>query len=180
MEALQIFIQGFLLNAGLIIAIGAQNAFVLAVGLARQHVLAVVLVSASGDALLITIGVLVGAVSGGGWADALSLAGVLFLLWFGCRAARAVFATSALQTATLPQSRRAAVITAVALSMLNPHAILDMTIIFGGFATQLPPPQKISFAIGGVAMSFAWFFGLGYGAALCAPLLSKPSTWRVY
>jgi len=180
MDWFHIFIQGFLLNAGLIIAIGAQNAYVLAVGLAGRHVLPIVLVSSIGDALLITIGVLIGAAGGDSiWADILSLLGALFLLWFGTRASKAVFAKSALAAAPLPKNLKAAIFTAIALSVLNPHAILDMTVIFGGVAAQLPAEHKTPFAAGGAVMSFVWFFGIGYGARLCAPWLSKPSTWRV-
>lgn len=181
MDDLHIFLKGFLLNAGLIGAIGMQNAFILAVGLARRFVLPVVLVCAVGDALLITIGVLAGAAGGDDhwWTDVLSLAGAVFLLWFGAKATRAAFAPVLLTALDFPSTKRAAIVTAVAMSLLNPHAILDMTVIFGGVSAQLPPMQKIPFAIGGIVMSFVWIFSIGYGAAWCAPLLSKPAAWRV-
>lgn len=180
MEDLAVFLKGFLLNAGLIIAIGAQNAFVLACGLAKKHVWPVVIVSSVGDALLIIVGVWLGGLgSAQGWTPFLSLAGALFLCWFGIKSTRAVFAAEVLSLTTLPTTRRAAIITAIALSLLNPHAILDMTVIFGGISASLPSPQKVPFAVGGTLMSFVWFFGLGYGATLCAPFLAKPSAWRI-
>lgn len=175
------FLRGFALNAGLIAAIGAQNAFVLALGLARRFVGAVALTSAVCDALLIGIGIaFAGAADAAGAAGALALAGAAYLCWFGFRAARSSIRGESLAAAdVLPQTMRGALAASLALSLLNPHAILDMAVVFGGVAAKLPDSQIAPFAAGGALMSFVWFFALGFGAHRLAPYLQKPAAWRI-
>lgn len=182
MEEVLAFLKGFGLNAGLIVAIGAQNAFVLAQGLARRFVFLVSLVCSLCDSLLIALGVVfIGAAAAAGhWAVGIFIAaGAAYLLWFGFGAARACIRGDSLHAAAgMPKTARGALLAALALSVLNPHAVLEMTVIFGGVAAKFPVEEKIPFAIGGAVMSFVWFFGLGFGAAKIAPLLNKPIAWR--
>ena len=178
------FLEGAALNFGLIVAIGAQNAFVLAQGLARRFALAVALTCSVCDALLIFAGIVFANLAqtlGGGVAAAmLTLAGAVYLLWFGARAARAAMRGDSLSAADGgPKTARAAIAASLALSLLNPHAILDMSIVFGGVAASLPKDITPFFALGGAAISFVWFFALAFGAGKLSPLLSKPSAWRV-
>ena len=173
------FLQGFALNAGLIVAIGAQNAFVLAQGLTRQFVWTIALTCSICDAILIAIGV-GGAAIGQNIANILTLGGALYLLWFGVGAAKAMWRGDTLNAGgNAPTTVVAAFRTSIALSLLNPHAILDMTVIFGGVSAHLPPPQKIPFALGGALMSFVWFFVLAFAAVRLSPLLQQPAAWRI-
>ena len=177
------FLQGAALNAGLIVAIGAQNAFVLAQGLSRRFVWRATLICGFCDTLLLVAGVAFAGAAQTAFAGAaktLLAAGALYLLWFGGRALRACRRGESLSAAGgAPQTARGVVAVALALSLLNPHAILDMTVIFGGVSAQFPPAQKIAFAAGGVCMSFLWFFGLGFGARKFARHLNKPAAWRI-
>lgn len=182
-DAAGAFAKGLSLNAGLIIAIGAQNAFVLAQGLARRFVFTAALVSSFCDALMIVAGVGffgAAALSGHWAARALLFAGVAFLLWFGGRAARAAWRGGALAASGVsPKTVRGAIAVSLALALLNPHAVLEMVVIFGGVAAQQPAAQQWFFAVGGITVSFLWFFGLGFGAAKLAPLLARPAAWRI-
>ncbi|MGI9305698.1 MAG: LysE/ArgO family amino acid transporter [Gammaproteobacteria bacterium] len=182
-DAAGAFARGVLLNAGLIAAIGAQNAFVLAQGLARRFVFIVALVSSFCDSLLVAAGTgFTGAAAlSGHWAAKILLAaGILFLFWFGGRAALAAARGGVLAASGIaPKTARGAIAAALALGLLNPHAALEMLVIFGGVAAQQPAGLQWYFAAGGIAASFAWFFGLGFGAAKLAPLLARPAAWRV-
>jgi L-lysine exporter family protein LysE/ArgO len=174
---------GFLLGLSLILPIGAQNAFVLRVGLRGEHVLAVCLTCALSDAVLILAGV-----SGFSqisalvpWAETgLRYFGAAFLLTYGARSFRA-----ALQSATLRPSEAApvglwsVVMTCLALTWLNPHVYLDTVILIGSISTQFEEGKGL-FATGAMLASFAFFFSLGYGARLLKPLFAYPVTWRFF
>lgn len=176
-------LTGFGLGLSLIAAIGAQNAFVLRQGLARRHVLPVVLTCALSDALLITAGVagfgaLTGAVP---WlATLLRWGGVAFLLAYGLRAFLSAWrGEGALQAAGLgDQSLTAAVLTCLAFTWLNPHVYLDTVVLIGSVA-QRWPGQGTAFGAGAVTASFVFFFALGYGARALAPVFARPAAWRV-
>ncbi len=176
-------IGGFALGLSLIMAIGAQNAFVLRQGVMRVHVLAVVLTCAMSDAILITVGV----AGFGRLAEAqpllrpvLTVGGALFLLVYGLLRFRAAWSGGdALQISDKGTgSITAAVGTCLALTWLNPHVYLD-TVVLIGAAAQRWPDQHLAFGIGAVTASFAWFFALGYGARVLAPVLARPGAWRV-
>jgi len=178
-------LQGFGMGAGLIIAIGAQNAFVLKTGLLRRHLLAVVLFCFLSDATLIAAGV-------GGFGtlvaafplltDAAAIGGAIFLAFYGARAA-----WSALRPGTMQAESGAAdgpglfatLATVAALTWLNPHVYLDTVVLVGGIAGQFPIPERLWFGLGAVLASATWFFALGYGARLLAPLFARPAAWRV-
>lgn len=174
---------GFRLGLGLIVAIGAQNAFVLRQGLRREHVLAVALFCALSDAVLIAVGVSgMGALSRlAPWVtEVLRWGGVAFLSWYALRAARAAWrggeALEAGQGAA--PSLRAVMLTVAALTWANPHVWLDTVVLLGAVSAQFPG-QGLAFGLGAATASFTFFFALAYGARLLAPLFARPLAWRL-
>ena len=179
-----VFTQGFFLGLGLIVAIGAQNAFVLRQGLRREHVGAVVLFCALADAALITAGVFGMARALGDrpqLARALALAGAAFLAWYGWKAFQRMRRAGGLQAATGGGAlgRRAALAQAAAFTLLNPHVYLDTVLLVGGLGAQQPAPLQPWFAAGASTASLAWFSLLGVGARWLAPWFARPTAWRV-
>lgn len=178
-----VFLQGFAASAALIVAIGAQNAFVLRQGLKREHVLAIVLVCALSDALLITLGIAGLGALVQRHAGLLAIArwgGALFLAAYGFFAARRAFSPHALAAADgTPLSRRQAIVACLGFTYLNPHCWLDTVVLIGSLSAQQPGAQRALFGAGAVAASAVWFFGLGYGARLLAPLFARPAAWRL-
>lgn len=177
------FLKGFALSAGLIIAIGAQNMFVLRQGLKREHVVPIVLFCAAADATLIVAGV---SGLGGvlallpGLSLALSLGGAAFLGWYGVSALRRAAKPSALiverqTTMTLG----AALAGTAAFTFLNPHVYIDTVMLMGAVGAGLPPMERPLFMAGAALASLAWFSSLGLGARFLAPLFSRPAAWRV-
>ncbi|KQU06923.1 amino acid transporter [Rhodococcus sp. Leaf7] len=175
---------GFGVGLSLIVAIGAQNAFVLRQGIARQHVLAVVLVCALSDAILILAGV-----SGIGVVvetyptavTVVTVAGVVFLTVYGLTAFRRALHPSALtveKTAT-GASLRSVILTSVALTWLNPHVYLDTVVFLGSVANRETGSARWWFAAGAVLGSVVWFTALGFGARFATPIFAKPVAWRV-
>lgn len=175
---------GFLLGLSLILAIGAQNAFVLRQGLRRTHVFWVCLTCAASDAVLIAAGV-----GGFGWlveaapwiAPVMRWLGAAFLLVYGALALRAAIrGTSAMAAAESKSlSLSAAILTTLALTWLNPHVYLDTVVLLGSIAATEFPGQRFAFGTGAVISSFVFFFSLGYGARVLTPLFERPSAWRV-
>jgi L-lysine exporter family protein LysE/ArgO len=177
------FTTGFVLSATLIIAIGAQNAFVLRQGLRREHVLVVVAFCALADLLLISAGV-AGLAKILGRAPtltmALTMAGTLFLLWYGLRALRRAWRPQALRAAGGARvSLRVAVAQAAAFTFLNPHVYLDTVLLMGSIGARQPADSRLWFVGGAALASGAWFTTLGFGARLLAPLFSRPRAWQV-
>ena len=178
------FAQGWLMMAGLIVAIGAQNAFVLRQGLLRRHVAVVVGLCAVSDALLVALGVFgVGLVLAHSplllwslrWAGAIFLAG--YALRAGMRAWRG--APAALADARAAESPMGATVAAtLALTYLNPHVYLDTVLLLGTVGAQHAAPLRWSFAAGAAAASAMWFSALGFGAATLSPWLHRPGVWR--
>jgi L-lysine exporter family protein LysE/ArgO len=177
----QTFFAGFALGLSLILAIGAQNAFVLRQGLRRMHVLPVVLVCALSDALLIAAGV----AGFGALAEAvpglefwMRIFGAAFLIWYGSRTLLSAWRGGAtLEAASGSQSLRAAVLTCLALTWLNPHVYLDTVVLLGAISAQYE--ARVVFAIGAMGASFVFFFSLGYGARALAPVFARPRAWQV-
>jgi L-lysine exporter family protein LysE/ArgO len=175
---------GFGTGLSLIVAIGAQNAFVLRQGIRRDAVLAVVAICAVSDALLIALGVGgVGAVVVA-WPGALSLVGWIgggFLLCYGALATRRVLrpGTSGLRAeGQATGSRRRAVLTCLAMTWLNPHVYLDTVFLLGSIAADRGQ-LRWTFGLGAVLASLCWFAALGFGARLLSRFLAKPTAWRV-
>jgi L-lysine exporter family protein LysE/ArgO len=175
---------GFGTGLSLIVAIGAQNAFVLRQGIRRDSVLAVVGICALSDAALIALGVGgLGAVVVA-WPDALTAVGWiggLFLLCYGALAARRVFrpAGDALRTeGEAAGSRRRAVLTCLALTWLNPHVYLDTVFLLGSVAADRGD-LRWTFGLGAALASLCWFAALGFGSRLLGRFLTRPTAWRV-
>jgi len=178
------FAQGLFLSLGLIVAIGAQNAFVLRQGLRREHVGSVVAFCAIADAVLITAGVLGMAQALGqrpGLARALALAGAVFLALYGWRALRRARQPAALRAADGGEglTRGAALAQAAAFTLLNPHVYLDTVLLVGSIGAQQPAAQQAWFVAGASLASAAWFGGLGFGARWLAPWFARPKAWQV-
>jgi L-lysine exporter family protein LysE/ArgO len=178
-------LEGFVTGAGLIIAIGAQNAFVLKQGILQNHVLTAVLISSVIDAIMISLGV-------GGFGQILTSnnfllalarwGGAAFLVYYGLRSLRAVFKTESLKISKERSilNLKKTVTTALALSLLNPHLYLDTVVLLGSIGAQLPQAsERFYFAIGAIIASFIWFFSLGFGARYLGPLFQKPMAWKI-
>ncbi len=177
---MQAALAGFTLGFSLILAIGAQNAFVLRQGLARTHVLPVVLTCAVSDAVLILAGVSGMGALGQAWpwfAPAMRIGGAAFLIWYGARALRAAWCGGeAMEAGQGTGSLRAALLTCLALTWLNPHVYLDTVVLLGAVSAQYE--ARTAFGAGAVTASFTFFFALGYGARALAPLFARPAAWR--
>ncbi|MDR6978909.1 L-lysine exporter family protein LysE/ArgO [Streptomyces sp. 3330] len=176
-------VAGFGTGLSLIVAIGAQNAFVLRQGVRRDAVLAVVGICALSDALLIALGVGgVGAlvVAWPGALTAVGWIGGLFLLCYGALAARrALRPTGALVAeGESTGSLRRAVLTCLALTWLNPHVYLDTVFLLGSVAADRGP-LRWTFGLGAALASLCWFAALGFGARLLGRFLTRPAAWRV-
>lgn len=176
-------VAGLFTGLSLIIAIGAQNAFVLRQGLARQYVGPVVAVCALSDAVLITAGVTgIGAiVAHAGWVmEVVRWLGVAFLASYGVLSLLRARRPDTLEAARAgAPSRRSAVGRALALTYLNPHVYLDTVLLLGSIANQHGSGDRWWFAAGAVVGSVLWFTGLGYGAGAFQRLLATPRAWQV-
>jgi L-lysine exporter family protein LysE/ArgO len=177
-------LQGLLLCFGLIVAIGAQNAFVLRQGLRREHVASVVVFCTLADAVLMAAGVagLAGLIGERPTlARGLAGAGALFLLGYGLRALWRSRAPGALQTADSPAlGRRQALVQVAGFTLLNPHVYLDSVLLVGTIGAQHAGlPARAAFVGGAVLASALWFAVLGYGARRLAPLFARPRAWQV-
>ena len=178
-----IFTTGLMMGLSLIVAIGAQNAFVLRQGLRNEHVFPVCLACALSDAVLITLGVTsfrqIAAFLP--WLDPLMrFAGAAFLICYGARSLYSALRSSealAVQEAGA-SGLRATLITCLALTWLNPHVYLDTVVLLGTISTRFTG-HEVSFAAGAATASFLFFFSLGYGATLLRPIFLKPAAWRV-
>lgn len=183
-QQFQAFVTGFGLSASLIVAIGAQNAFVLRQGLRREHVLPVAGVCALLDVLLMAAGV-------GGLASLLgevptmlallALGGAALLAWYGLSALRRALHPQTLQAAggAAAEPMRRVVLRALSISLLNPHVYLDTVVLVGAVGAQQAAGSRWAFVLGAGLASTAWFFALGYGARLLVPLFARPLAWRV-
>lgn len=178
----QSYLNGLLIAAGLILAIGAQNAYVLAQSLRREHHLLVATLCVLCDAALVAAGVF-------GLASLLLQSplllavtrwgGAAFLLWYGARALMRALRPQGLTEdgAAPPRSRQAVLMTALAVTLLNPHVYLDTVLLIGSLGAQQAEPA--AYAAGAASASLLWFFSLALGAAWLAPWLARPATWRV-
>jgi len=178
------FFHGFTSTALLIVAIGAQNAFVLRQGLRREHVLPVVLVCALSDAVLLQAGVWgMGGVLAARpeWAQAARWAGAAFLAAYALQAAARALRPGRLQVSVqgAGASLRGTVLTVLALTWLNPHVYLDTVVLLGTLASPYPAWGRAAFAGGGSLASVLWFLGLGFGSRWLAPLFASPAAWRL-
>lgn len=175
-------VPGFVAGLSLIIAIGAQNAFVIRQGLLRQHVLLIVAICAISDATLIFLG------TGGlgtliqskpSLLEFIRWFGVIYLTWFGVRSIRSAFKNQSLEaTAGSAISKSAIVSTCLSLTFLNPHVYLDTVILLGSIANQFEN-NRWFFAVGASFASIVWFTSIGYGARAASRFMSKPIFWKI-
>ncbi len=173
---------GFATGFSLILAIGAQNAFVLRQGLLRAHVLPLCLLCALSDAVLIAAGVAgFGALAQAlpWFPRAMALAGAAFLLAYGVLRMRAALRGDyALTLAGQSAPLGATLAMGAAFTWLNPHVYLDTLGLVGAVSTQFQGTARLEFGLGAALSSFVFFFGLGYGARLLAPIMASATSWR--
>jgi len=177
------FLSGFFLALSLIVAIGAQNAFILRQGLLRQHVFVLCLICALSDAVLISAGV-------AGLGTLVSSSPMLIkVVTLGGSAFLFAYAALAFYRAWRPQtmsaagngktSLKAAIAACLAFTFLNPHVYLDTVVLLGSLSAQFEGVGRLQYALGAILAATIWFFGLGYGARLLEPIFSRPAAWRV-
>jgi L-lysine exporter family protein LysE/ArgO len=179
----QVYLKGLGLGAGLIVAIGSQNAHVLRMGLRRQHVGLTVLVCILCETALISLGVAgIGKLvqSNATFLNIARWGGAAFLCWYGLRAWRAAFKSQSLSASPAGPtiSANQALAAVLAVTLLNPHVYLDTVVLLGAVGGQQGETGKWWFALGAVSNAVIWFAGLGYGAGLLSPWFAKPSAWR--
>lgn len=187
LNMLQTFFKGAMISASLIIAIGAQNAFVLKQGLLKQHVFWVAFICFICDAILISIGIfgLGEQIGHNTWLSTrLSLAGGLFLLIYGCQSFKKALTKNHQnlnityhQTTSI--NLKNTIFTTLAITLLNPHVYLDTVVLIGSLAAPLMLQEKIAFGCGAISISCIWFFTLAYGARWLTPIFTKPYAWRI-
>lgn len=175
-------IPGLLTGFSLIIAIGAQNAFVIRQGLTKKFVLLTVLICAFSDALLITAGASgLGALikSNTRILEFVRWFGVIYLLWFAIKSARSVFGKEVLDSAgDASANRKSVILTVLALTFLNPHVYLDTVILLGSISNQFGS-DKWFFVSGAALASFIWFTAIGFGAKSASRFMSRPIFWKI-
>lgn len=178
-----VFLNGMGLCASLIMAIGAQNAHVLRVGVRRQHVAATVAACILIDAVLIAAGV----AGMGALIQASPLlmglarwGGAAFLIWYGLRSWAALLRSDALvlQAGAVPPSLQRALVSVLTLSLLNPHVYLDTLVLLGTLGGNYPAHQRSSFALGAITTSLLWFTALGFGASRLSEVFRRPLVWK--
>lgn len=182
-NSLPVFFAGFAMSAALIVAIGAQNLFVLRQGLKREHVGPIVLFCGSADAILIAagvggVGVLLGTMPQ--LAFGLTVGGAIFLGWYGLKAFQRMISPEVLSVsvqAGIPLGR--AIGTTAAFTFLNPHVYLDTVLLMGAAGAAQAPALRPAFVAGAATASISWFAALGYGARIVAPLFARTAAWRV-
>lgn len=180
---MSLVVAGFVTGLSLIAAIGAQNAFVLRMAIARRFVLPVIAICVISDAVLITAGIAGIATildRAPGAIDVIRWAGAAFLICYGLFAARRALKPSALSAAPGGAvTIGAALLTCLALTWLNPHTYLDAVLMFGSVANHYGNPGRWWFGAGAITASVVWFAALGYGARYLRAWFAKPSSWRI-
>ncbi|WP_426344741.1 LysE/ArgO family amino acid transporter [Pseudoduganella sp. R-32] len=180
---MQSYVNGLGLGASLIMAIGAQNAHVLRMGIKRQHVALTVAACIVIDVILIALGV---AGAGAMIQDSPFLlaaarwGGAAFLLWYGLRSWRSMLTPKSLAvdvSAPAPGARQA-LASVVALSLLNPHVYLDTVVLLGSVGGSYPDGQRVGFSAGAMTASLLWFTALGWGATRLAGVFGRPLAWK--
>ena len=178
-------IEGFLMGAGLIIAIGAQNAFVLKQGIKQEHRMLIALICSFSDAFLIVIGI-----SGMGYVfgnypiitKILSFVGALYLALFSFRSFCSAYKGEAIDVTDdsyIPVTRKKIIITTLALTFLNPHVYLDTVVMLGGFGAARPSDIRPFFGLGAISASFIWFFSLSFSGKILTPVFKNKFAWRI-
>jgi L-lysine exporter family protein LysE/ArgO len=177
------YLAGLFISFSLMVAIGAQNAFVLRQGITGVHVALVVTVCVLLDVILMAAGVggVAASLAHRPWAlEVLALAGACFLGWYGFGAARRAWSGVSLLSASggAAQSARRALLQTLAVSLLNPHVYLDTVLLVGSVGAQQPSGLRPAFLAGACTASLGWFTSLGFGARMMAPVFARPAAWR--
>ena len=176
------FLPGFFAGLGLIVAIGAQNAFVIRQGLTRQHVFVVVAICAIADAALIALGIagLGAIIQGLPWLlEGVRWFGVAYLTWFGIKSVRSAFKNEVMDISGAQTTSLKKVVAAVlGFTLLNPHVYLDTVILLGSISNQFAEDRWV-FGLGAMTASIVWFSSIGFGAKAASRFMSKPIFWRV-
>jgi L-lysine exporter family protein LysE/ArgO len=176
------FLPGFLAGLSLIVAIGAQNAFVIRQGLSRQHVFVVVAICAIADAALIALGIagLGAIIQGLPWLlEGVRWFGVAYLTWFGIKSVRSAFKNDVMDISGAQTTSLKKVVAAVlGFTLLNPHVYLDTVILLGSISNQFAEDRWV-FGLGAMTASVVWFSSIGFGARAASRFMSKPIFWRV-
>lgn len=177
-------LKGFGTSGSLIVAIGAQNAFVIRQGMLRRHLFMTALICSVIDAMLILLGVF-------GFGQVISAYpllielskyfAIIFLFFYGIVSLKSSLNPKCLEDGKEQEltSAKKTIFLLLALSLLNPHVYLDTVILLGSIASQQPQDQQIYFTLGAISASFLWFFAITYGSYLLAPSLFKQSSWRI-
>lgn len=179
------FTTGFLVSAGLLVAIGAQNTFVIRQGMKREFVFTVSATCFICDFILMCIGVLgVGKLinDNSTLINLLTIAGVLFLLWYGARSLKSAYYGESLLISSGDQTKTTTtkiIVTTLSFSLLNPNVWIDTVAIVGGVSSTIDASQKINYLTGALSASFLWFFSIGYLAAWLSKIFTKPLFWRL-
>ena len=184
MQIITSYTEGFIMSAGLIAAIGAQNAYVLRQGIAGQHRAVLAWICSLSDALLITLGI-----TGMGFlftshplaTKIMGISGSVYLTWFAFKSFRSAIKGESMSVngnAEKPDVKNA-VITILALTYLNPHVYIDTVVMLGSFGATRTSWLRPFFGLGAITASFIWFFGLAYSGKFLAPLFKKEVSWRI-
>ena len=179
------FFTGFFLGLSLIVAIGAQNAFVLRQGILRQHIFYIALFCAISDSLLITLGILGISYFLNDFINEFSKIifgfSALWLFTYGALRIRSAFKTNLTVIGNSSDSNNLlnAISIVAVFTFANPHVYLDTMILIGAISQQFIDFKRVYFAIGACSASFVWFFGIAYGAKLFTPIMQKPLHWRI-
>jgi L-lysine exporter family protein LysE/ArgO len=177
------FLKGMGTGGGLIIAIGAQNAFVLSHGVRKNHYIIIPLICAICDAILVAVGVAgFGSFIAGSrvLSQVAGIGGALFLFGYGIRSFRSALKGQGLSSNQGGKtSLKTAILTTLAVTLLNPHVYIDTILLLGSIAGQFQPPEHLVFGAGAATASFVWFFALSLGSSLLAPIFKKELSWRI-
>ncbi|KLV06482.1 amino acid transporter [Photobacterium ganghwense] len=179
-----VLLQGFGLGASMIIPIGAQNAFVLNQGIKRNHHLTTATICSLLDTLFISLGIFGGGAllsSNKTLLTCVTIGGILFLTFYGALSLSSALRSASAEEAStqvLARGRRAVILGALAVTVLNPHMYLDTVVILGSIGGQFEGHDRIAFALGTIMASFVWFYTLSIGAAKLGPTLSQPKVKR--
>ena len=180
---MQVFLQGMGVGAGLIIAIGAQNVFVLSQGIRKQYHWLIALICSMSDVVLIFVGAAgLGTIVAGNHVLQTGAAwlGAAFLGWYGFRAFLNIFRETSLQQKKPGDSSlRLVVLTTLALTFFNPHVYIDTVLLLGSISGQYQAGDRYLFAMGASVSSIVWFFSLSFGGSLLAPIFEKSISWKI-
>ena len=181
---LDIYLKGFIVTFSLIVAIGAQNAYVLKLGLLKQYVLLAVFLCILFDTILITAGVYgLGFFVQGNQLliNIIAIIGIVFLTFYSFLSFKSAFKNESLEidgkTKTNPLKQVVGML--LVFTFLNPHTYLDTVLLIGGIGANVQNEFKIYFLLGAVSASAIWFFSLGFGARFLIPVFKKPITWKI-